>query len=161
VVELAFKIRPIKPKSNRANFKAVEAAVKRAMERAADEATELLEEATRTWDNQPEFEQVWLKDGVVIGTDDEVFQFVDEGTKPHIIEPKRPGGLLRFRTGYIAKTLPNHLGSWGGGANGSVVIRRSVRHPGTKPRNFIKLVDKEMRKRVPELIQEELDKTLR
>lgn len=43
--------------------------------------------------------------------------FVEYGTKPHKIEAK--GGMLRFEVG------------------GSIIFRRSVNHPGTKPRPFM------------------------
>jgi len=44
---------------------------------------------------------------------------LDRGSRPHIIRAKR-GKALRFV------------------ANGQVVFRRSVRHPGTKPTNFLR-----------------------
>lgn len=47
-------------------------------------------------------------------------QFVNDGTPPHIIRPRRPGGVLRFRA-----------------AGGQVVFARFVRHPGTRARPFL------------------------
>lgn len=44
-----------------------------------------------------------------------------EGTAPHVIKPKRPGGVLRFWWGRV----------------GAIVYRRSVRHPGTKPNPYL------------------------
>lgn len=45
--------------------------------------------------------------------------YVVNGTRPHKIFPKRPGGVLRFEVG------------------GRVVYARYVSHPGTRPNNFL------------------------
>ena len=42
-----------------------------------------------------------------------------EGTRPHIIRPTEPGGVLRFRSG------------------SRIVTTREVRHPGTKPNRYL------------------------
>jgi hypothetical protein len=44
---------------------------------------------------------------------------LEKGSRPHIIRPKKPGGVLRFNVG----------GQW--------VSARQVRHPGTKPYRFL------------------------
>ena len=41
------------------------------------------------------------------------------GTKPHIITPKNPNGLLKFRS------------------KGKLVYAKKVHHPGTKPNNYL------------------------
>lgn len=46
-------------------------------------------------------------------------EMVHNGTRPHRISPKRPGGVLRFRMG------------------GRVVYAKYVNHPGTKARPFL------------------------
>jgi hypothetical protein len=45
--------------------------------------------------------------------------FVVNGTRPHIIRPRRPEGVLRFTV------------------NGRVVYARYVNHPGTRPNRFL------------------------
>ncbi len=45
--------------------------------------------------------------------------FLEEGTKPHTITPKKAGGVLAFQ------------------AAGDMVFARSVKHPGTKPTHFM------------------------
>lgn len=47
--------------------------------------------------------------------------WMEHGTKPHVIRPKKPGGLLVF---YWAKM-------------GRKVFLRSVNHPGTKPHRYL------------------------
>ncbi len=101
------------------------------------------EKTVRTWQHKPKFEQqISLAKGeaaVLVGTDDKVFGYVDLGTRPHIIVPKR-AGLLRFQSGYKAKTAPGVIGSSAGGKFGSVVYSRIVHHPGTVARNFSKII---------------------
>lgn len=46
--------------------------------------------------------------------------FVHEPTRPHLIRPKNPGGVLRFQVG------------------GRTVFARLVHHPGTKGRPFLR-----------------------
>ena len=46
-------------------------------------------------------------------------QFVREGTRPHVIRPRRPDGVLRFTAG-----------------SGEIVFTREVHHPGTAPNPY-------------------------
>lgn len=46
-------------------------------------------------------------------------KYVTDGTPPHVIVPRSPGGVLRFMVG------------------SQVVYTRRVNHPGTKPNNFL------------------------
>jgi HK97 gp10 family phage protein len=46
--------------------------------------------------------------------------FVEFGTKPHIIRPKSPGGVLAFKIG------------------GRQVFAKMVHHPGTKPQPYVR-----------------------
>lgn len=71
-----------------------------------------------------------------VGTDNKIYGYVNNGTRPHIIRPKR-AKALRFQTGYRPKTRFRTLISFsGGGAYGAYAYAKSVRHPGTKPREF-------------------------
>lgn len=55
-----------------------------------------------------------------VGTDVPYAIYVHEGTRPHLIRPRRPGGALRFTVG------------------GQVVFAKYARHPGTKPNPFLR-----------------------
>ncbi|KUN37671.1 hypothetical protein AQJ30_15415 [Streptomyces longwoodensis] len=55
----------------------------------------------------------------VITCDHPAVLYVVQGTRPHLIRPRRRGGVLRFEVG------------------GDVVYTRLVRHPGTRPNNFL------------------------
>lgn len=156
---MAIKLVPIKPKGKLFDLKRIERAVRDGMREAGEEAVALYESCTATWDHQPTFEIVEVADGVIVGTDDPIFQYVDEGTDPHPIVAK-PGKTLRFRGGYSAKTTPGQLGSGGGGASGGVVYRQRVNHPGTQARNFTALVQRQMQNTVPVIIAQHLNDAL-
>lgn len=60
-----------------------------------------------------------LRPQVTIGSDVEYAAMVHDGTRPHRIEPRTPGGVLRFTVG------------------GQVVFARFVNHPGTQAKPFL------------------------
>lgn len=92
---------------------------------------------TRTWTNKPEFTiDTPSEDRRVVGTDDKIYDFVDKGTKPHIIRPRRGKVLTWMGTAYRAKTSPGQIKSVKGGNNNSIVYTKIVQHPGTQARNF-------------------------
>lgn len=72
----------------------------------------------------------------LIGVDEDRFNFVNNGTRPHTITPRSPRGKLRFRENYRAKTGRGRIRSQQGGASGNVVYSRGVRHPGTQAREI-------------------------
>jgi len=98
---------------------------------------------TRTWTHKPKFDITITRQGnnyiVAAGTDDLIYLFVSEGTKPHVIRAKRSPYLV-FQSGYRAKTRVGIIGSNEGGAFGDTVAAKSVKHPGTKARKFIQKI---------------------
>lgn len=97
---------------------------------------------------------------VTVWTDNEIYGYVTEGTKPHIIVPIR-ARMLRFQTGYRAKTSPGSIRSSGGGASGGVVYARVVHHPGTKARKFERNVVKRYQDVLPAVVQMAIAQALR
>lgn len=99
------------------------------------------EKTTRTWDTDVAFTtQKALKvtgDAIrgAVGTNNTIYGYVNGGTRPHIIRPRRAKSL-RFQTGYRAKSKFRVLQSYQGGKFGAVAYAQVVRHPGTKPREF-------------------------
>jgi len=67
-------------------------------------------------------------DGAVVFAAAEYAPYVEFGTRPHVIRPRPGRKALRFFS------------------NGEAIIRRRVKHPGTKPRPFF-FADFESRKR--------------
>ena len=98
---------------------------------------------TRTWRHKVGFEVLTnvTSNGIEIlaGTDDKIFGWLEHGTRPHWIRPKR-AKALRFMSGFHPKTTPGHLGSGQGGSYGDIVFSRGVRHPGTKPRRWLPII---------------------
>lgn len=150
------KLVPIKPKGKLFDIPRIERAVKKAMYEAAEEGKDLLERCTATWENQPTFTITEVKDGLIIGTDDPIFGYVDEGTPPHTIAPKRRT-FLRFRSGYTPKTSPGQIGSGSGGASGDVVFtRKPVNHPGTRARRFTEQAQRLTQNALPVIIAQHI-----
>lgn len=111
---------------------------------------------TASWTHKPAFEVVRAIASVggtvevMVATDDEVYTYVDKGTRPHIIRAKN-GKRLAFQWAgpgsYRAKTAPGVLGSTSGGASGEMVYPMVVHHPGTKARNFDVIIQKKWQPR--------------
>lgn len=117
-------------------------AIAKEMERESRAVVREYTITTRTWKRKVRFEVNIFPDGeMVIGTDNPIFGYVDEGTRPHIIRP-RLAKALRFNTVFRAKTVPNQITARPGMSAPPVAIRMEVHHPGTEARNFTKLIAK-------------------
>ena len=100
---------------------------------------------TKTWKRKPKFEALVSLTGpgpvLLVGTDDEIYRYVDEGTRPHEIwagayTGKSDKKTLAFPSMFTPKTKPGSLKSGPGSSGGETVFTPMVYHPGTKPRNF-------------------------
>lgn len=106
----------------------------------AADAQKDFEKTTETWSNKPEFYIDERPRSLAVVTDDEIYHFVDKGTKPHKI-PVGDKGFLAFRGGYQAKTTPRVIASRQGGASGGYVYTtKTIDHPGTEAREFSKII---------------------
>lgn len=92
-----------------------------------------------------------------ITVDDEIYAMLNEGTAAHDIKPKRPGGLLRFQGPFRAKTVPNEIRSNKGSVGNVVTWSRGVHHPGTKARNWDRVIAKKWRERLGGIFQRAID----
>lgn len=111
----------------------------------------------RTWKHKPKFVVNLTERSVSVGTDDKVYSYVDEGTPPHIIRPKRARSLRFYAGGFRAKTTPNNLyAQKGQTANQNLTYSQGVRHPGTEARHFTTLIKERSSKRVASSFQKEL-----
>ena len=104
-----------------------------------NDALILYEKTTATWTHDVQFQVVPTPRGVSVQTDDEIYKFVDFGTRAHVIEARR-APVLRFRGPYHAKTIVNYIASYQGGRGNQWTSKRKVQHPGTRARNFSKLI---------------------
>lgn len=115
------------------------AAIEKATYKSAGLLLRDLESTVRTWKHKPTFDVTITRQGgdysVSAGTDDEIYGYVNDGTKPHVIRPKR-SKYLRFSSGYKAKTRVGVIGSNDGGSFGGDVFSKGVYHPGFVGRKF-------------------------
>jgi len=111
----------------------------KALNEAADRVEDDYHQITKTWYQKPKItktkEITPSTARIVIGSDDEILEYVTKGTHPHPIWPIR-AERLQFRSGYRAKTTPGIVGSTSGGPTGGEVYSVGVMHPGTEPRDF-------------------------
>ena len=121
---------------------------------AADRTARLAEKefakTYKTWTRKPTPRRVVKVTGRGISWEvvftDQVFAWLNEGTKGPYPIPKDGPRLLVFPSGYRAKTVPNTLFSKSGGPFGSTVFANTqVMHPGIEPRNFDETVMKYVR----------------
>ena len=111
------KLRPIKPRVNPINAAAIMRAVRDEMLAIGRDVKDDLEATTRGWKHDVAFSIHTDRSGVIVATDDDVWNMLDQGTRRHSIRPRRKR-FLRFSAG------------------GRIVYTKHVNHPGTKPRRW-------------------------
>lgn len=125
---------------------------------------EQYDRTTRTWKRRPSFVTTvslsGSKPSVSVATDSEIYGYVDYGTRPHIIRPRR-AKKLRFSAGSTPKTTPNVIGSSGGSSGGATVFANFVRHPGNAPRNFTKTIKRDVKPLFKQYMVEAIGKAAR
>lgn len=133
------------------------AAIENGMDAAAEAALIDFHVTTDTWSHQPRFSVDKPNPGErVIGTDDDIYHFVDAGTKPHTIVAKNKKALA-FGAGNRAKTQVRVIGS-GSGSKGNTQVRtKRVKHPGTDAREFSETIAKKWQKELPVTMQRAID----
>lgn len=105
------------------------------------------EGTTATWEHQPKFvvkshlTKQLPSPSVEVYTEDEIYRYVNEGTRPHDIwagayTGKSEAKTLAFPSMFIPKTTPGSLEVDYGASGGETVFTPYVRHPGTKARKF-------------------------
>lgn len=131
-------------KPSRLKDDAMRLALLNGMRKVGTQIKQDFEKTTQTWDHKPKFETLVSLSGgptVLVETNDEIYHYVSEGTKPHTIRPTR-ARVLAFPGVYNAKTTPGVLEARSGGSSGDMVYTKEVRHPGTQPRKFDELIAK-------------------
>ena len=127
----------------------------------AEEAVEVrtdYEKTTRTWDKRPVFIIKFADNHMkaTVGTDNKIYEYVDEGTRPHIIKPKRPGYPLRFNTPFKPKTQVMQIKSGSGFTGTNTVRAMLVHHPGTKARKFTPVILRAHNRMFAKRLQQEI-----
>ena len=94
-----------------------------------------------------------------VSTVAEVYRFVSEGTKGRFVAPKN-GKVLRFKSGYKAKTSPGRIPSRSGGSFGSNAFSKGHRVSGIKARKFDKQVKEDTKDRFKMYMNQGLEDAL-
>ena len=142
-------VKPIHPA--KLNEHAIRAALETELEAVSKDILLDFELTTATWDHKVKFERqvsVGPKSvDILVGTDDEIYGYVNNGTRPHVILPKTPHGVLAFPSKHKAKTQPGKETAGAGGSSGPTVFAKGVLHPGTKARKFDRTIAKKWKPR--------------
>jgi len=98
--------------------------------------------------------QVW--------TNNKIYGYLDEGTRPHIIRAKNAPTLAFNTAGFVSKTKPNSINTRAGrAARPPKAFPKQVMHPGFPPRNFTKIIQKRSEKRYANNVRKAVKNALR
>jgi hypothetical protein len=98
---------------------------------------------------------IWVDQGTATGRE-------ERPTTAYPIRPKRAGGVLRFQTGYSARTRPiARAGVGSGTASGEWVSRQEVMHPGIAARKFTAQYADDNKERIKQQIADAIKRRLR
>lgn len=124
------------------------------------------EDTVRTWTHKPQFpvKKIDRPNELSLtitakGKYRKIYAYVEQGTKQRIIVPRRrffrgQRSVLRFQPNYVPKTTPRDIRAGRGGKFGHHVFRKSVIHPGIKPREFTKKIAKVLEPIVKRAVRE-------
>lgn len=140
-----------------ANRRKVQAELVRAAKEIGELAVKYYEEIVAEWseENKPQFSywvQVevpnFIKVGVTArGPKAKILKIVSKGTPKRTIVPKKPGGVLVFRTDYKPKTTPRGTYKGPGKATGEKVFVKKVTKHKIRARRFERTVARWLRQR--------------
>ena len=128
-------------------------AVEKHLDKSYDRIKSLYAETYATWEHKPKFvfEKKMESNGMRYKyyTEDEIYGYVHNGTKPHDIYPRGDYPLAfpwaGFPGAHEPRTEPRIVGSWGVNTNeNGMYFFRHVNHPGIKPREFTRMIYEEI-----------------
>lgn len=146
------RLTAIKPKAKAIQFTRFADAAKLGLRDAAEGALADFAATTASWKTDVAFVIKARADGFDVGTDNAIYQYVDKGTRAHLIVARRAKRLRFAGGGFTAKTRPGFIGSQAGSSGGAPVFAQVVHHPGTTARGFSKLIAKKWQGRMQTLI---------
>lgn len=122
--------------ATKANVNVIDEAINAAFIKSGKRYEKQFNETTATWKRDVKFTIKLLSGtnkGVEVYTNDEIYGYVNFGTKPHKITSAKG---LSFNTPSSPKTKPRVIKSTRGSRGKNKVYTRVVNHPGTKAREF-------------------------
>jgi hypothetical protein len=122
------------------------------MQELGEDIRDDFERTVKTWRDKPNFEPAHNKVLLVGGnmmrvesiTEDLTYKYVVDGTKPHIITPKR-AKMLRFPGTFFPKSIPGVIDAAPGFSGPPIQYRSGVHHPGVEARHFDKDIQKKQK----------------
>lgn len=114
---------------------------------------------TSTWRNKPAMRSEVDGDTATAGTDDTIYGYVSDGTRPHIIAAKNAKRLAFGPS--TPKTSVGSLNAGSGSRGGVTTFVKSVRHPGTAARKFDQTAAEELQREWPTQVQKAIDEAVR
>lgn len=142
-------------------------AVEAGLNLASAKVKEDFEKTTATWSAKPSFEITSEPFARNVFTSDRVFRWVEQGTKPHLIEPRGAmsageNARLKFKVPFAPKTQKNVIGSYQGSRGHTVIKPMQVQHPGIQAREFSDTIAREWNSqhRLRDIIQAEINRRL-
>lgn len=118
-----------------------------------------LQKPAASWKTRVAFNIKRLAAGREISTANEIYGYVNSGTRPHIIRAKR-SRYLAFGPS-SPKTSPGSLDSGAGSRGPADTFRQQVRHPGSAARGFDKVAAKNAAKTFPESMRKAIAEGVR
>lgn len=149
------KLASIKPSAKAITFTRFATAAKLGLKDAAEAAEKDFRSTSATWNHKPEYVIKEQKDGYLVGTEDDVWVMLNQGTRAHLIVARR-AKRLRFGVGGAPKTRPGFVGSTGGSAGSGAVFAQTVHHPGTTARAWSKLIAAKYRVQLQQYISKRI-----
>lgn len=136
---VSLSVRSIKPKKGinpRVFFKAIE----KQLRKEGKIVARMYKKTVKTWKRRPKFKvekprMTNVGMATTIYTTSDIYRYVDLGTRPRTIKPKR-GKYLTFKVGGKAKTRAKVVGSRRGAPGTKWVRTKKVRRHRIKPRRF-------------------------
>lgn len=151
------KLKAIVPKSLAFDPKGMARAIKNGLDGAARGAKVDFDVTAQTWKHKPAF-RIEAPNAMArtVSTDDEIYGYLDQGTRAHRIVARR-AKRLRFMSGFRPKTRAGYIGSNQGSRSGAPVFAQAVNHPGTKPRKLAKAIATKWQKQASVILQRAID----
>lgn len=126
-----------------------------ALSQGAALAAAKLARPTSTWKHSAPMQTSVTGNTATAGTNDAIYGYVSQGTRPHVIVAKNAGGLAFGPSS--PKTSVGSLNAGGGSRGPRTTIRPRVNHPGTAPRKFDQAAADELAQEWPAQVQRLLD----
>lgn len=132
--------------------------LQQALDQAAIECHADFMGTVETWEHQPDFhgeaQGEWTRE---VYTEDQIYEWVNDGTEPHWVEPVRAKALM-FNLRSIPKTRPGSLQAGPGYPGDELAFSKGHYVSGIDPRNFEEKIAEKWDEKIADLLQEALDR---